>query len=168
MGLAWLAPPAEAACSVSLLTPCLQLSMPAPVALGSLDAGTTSVSGEQAFVVSSNVAYGVKVSSDLVDGRMRQWTGAAYVAAAPKVLSAPLEVGRSSYNGTPSVLTWHALTDTPFLLGTGLGPTACVLGLLCGTHTLGVKYRQRTSFADRRASPDSYRILVTYTADHGF
>jgi hypothetical protein len=153
---------------VSLLTPCLQLTMPAPVALGTMDAGTTTISAEHALVISSNAGYGVKVSSDLVDGRMKQWTGAAYVATSPKILSAPLEVARSSYDGMPSALTWHGLTATPFLLGTGLGPTACVIGLLCGTHTLGVKYRQRTAFADRRASPDSYRVLVTYTADHGF
>lgn len=143
------------------------MTMPGPLAIGTLNAGTTTVTAEQGIVISSNLQYGVKVSSDLVDGRMKQWTGAAY-AASPKVLTNALQVSESSYNGTPSVLSWHPLTSTAYLLGTGLGPTDCLVGLLCGSHTLGVKYRLTTSFADRKVSPDTYRVLVTYTADHAF
>ncbi|WP_354698138.1 hypothetical protein DSM112329_03803 [Paraconexibacter sp. AEG42_29] len=161
--------PAHALCSVSLLSPCLQLSMPAsPLALGTVSAGTTTVTAQQALTVSSNVAYGVKVSTDLVDGRPKEWTGAAYVVAAPKILANALEVARTSYDGTPTTPVWRALNSTPYLLGTGLGPTGCLIGLLCGTHDLGVRYRLRSSFSDRRASPNSYRIQVTYTADHAF
>jgi hypothetical protein len=161
------APRAEALCSVSLLTPCLQMSLPGALSLGTVNAGTTTTSPEQGVVVSSNLQYGVKVSADLVDGRMKQWTGAAY-AASPRILANPLRVARSSYNGTPVTPSFFALSGTPTLLGTGLGPTDCLVGLLCGSHTLGVQFRLSTSFSDRRVSPDSYRILVTYTADHAF
>lgn len=147
----------------------MQLTMPAsPLALGTVGAGTTTVTGEQTLTISSNVAYGVKVSTDLTDGRMKEWTGAAYVASAPKIMATALDVAKTSYEGTTYTPSWHALTSTPFLLGTGLGPTDCLLGLFCGTHALGVKYRLRTSFSDRRASPNSYRVQVTYTADHAF
>lgn len=138
------------------------------LALGTVNAGTTTVSAEQTISVSSNLDYGVKVVSDLADGRMKEWTGAAYVASSPKVLTTALDVAKTSFNGTTYAPSWQALSSTPFLLGTNLGPTDCLIGLFCGSRDLGVKYRLRTSFADRRASPDSYRILVTYTADHGF
>ncbi len=161
-------PPAQALCTVSLLTPCLQMSLPSALALGTVDAGTTTTSAEQGVVVSSNLQYGVKISADLTDGRMKQWTGAAY-AASPRILTNPLQVARTSYNGTPvGSPSYVALSGTPTLLGTGLGPTDCLIGLFCSTHTLGVKFRLSTSFADRRVAPDSYRILVTYTADHAF
>lgn len=144
------------------------MSMPAtPLALGSSDAGTTTISGEQTISISSNLSYGVKVSADLADGRMKEWTGAAY-AASPKVMATALDVARTSYNGTTYSPSWQALSSTPFLLGTNLGPTGCLIGLLCGEHALGVKYRLRPSFQDRRVSPNSYRVLVTYTADHAF
>jgi hypothetical protein len=160
---------AQALCTVSLLTPCLEVTWPAAsLALGTVNAGTTTLSGEQTMTVSSNLDYGVKVASDLADGRMKEWTGAAYVGASPKILTSALDVAKTSYNGTTYTPAWHALTSTPFLLGTNLGPTDCLIGLFCGSRDLGVKYRLRTSFADRRASPNSYRILVTYTADHGF
>lgn len=144
--------------------------MPAsPLALGTANAGATLISGEQTLTISSNLSYGVKVSSDLADGRMKEWTGAAYVAAAPKTMATPLDVAKTSYQGTTYTPSWHALSSTPFLLGTSLGPTDCLIGLLCGTHALGVKYRLRPSFSDRRAGPTgSYRVLVTYTADHAF
>lgn len=140
----------------------------AGLALGTVNAGTTTVSAAQTITVSSNLDYGVKVASDLADGRMKEWTGAAYVASSPKILTTALDVAKTSYNGTTYAPSWQGLSSTPFLLGTNLGPTDCLLGLFCGSRDLGVKYRLRTSFADRRASPDSYRILVTYTADHAF
>lgn len=147
----------------------MQLSMPpASLAIGSLDAGATVVTAEQTLTISSNVAYGVKVSADQATGRMKEWTGAAYVASSPKVMTTALDVAKTSYNGATYAPAWQALSSTPYLLGTGLGPTDCLIGLLCGSHDLGVKYRVRGSFSDRRASPNSYRILVTYTADHAF
>lgn len=173
--LAAVAPPAQADCSLGLLVPCMQLTMPAsPLALGTVGAGTTTTSAEQVLSISSSNDFGVKVSSDLVDGRMKEWTGAAY-AASPKILTTPLDVAKTSYNGVTYVPSWQALTSTPTLFGTGggtgLGPTDCLVVItlyVCGHRDLGVKYRLRTSFADRRVSPNSYRILVTYTADHGF
>ena len=154
---------------MSPLTPCIELSMPAsPLALGSVTPGTSTTSAEQTLTISSNLGYGVKVSSDLSDGRMKEWTGAAYVASSPKILATALDVAKTSYNATTYTPSWHALSSTPYLLGTGLGPTDCLIGLLCGSHTLGVRYRQAATYADRRASPNSYRVLVTYTADHAF
>ena len=170
-----LAPAARADCALGLLVPCIQVTMPAsPLSLGTVGAGTTTISAEQLINISSSSDFGVKVSSDLVDGRMKEWTGAAY-AASPKILTTPLDVAKTSYNGATNAPAWQALTSTPSLFGTGsgqgFGPTDCltvIVTYVCGSRNLGVKYRLRTSFADRRVNPNSYRILVTYTADHAF
>lgn len=168
-GLVWPAA-AHGACTLTLVVvPCIQVDFPAStLALGTVDAGTTTTSAEQVMTVSANVSWGLRVSADRTGGKMAEWTGSAY-AASPKVLTDPLQWARTSLDGTPTASpSYAALGTSPAAVVTGRGHTGCVLNLLCGTDDVGVRFRQTTHFTDRRASPNSYRILVTYDAQTGF
>lgn len=161
------APPAPAACSLELvLTACIEMTVPSNATLGALDAGATTSSPEQAVEVSSNQSWGLKIASDSTDGRMREWTGSAYVANGA-VLSHPLQWGLTSLAGVPQAPAWTSLSSTAATVVSGRPATACVLGGLCATETVGVTYRQAVSFADPSVAGD-YRLAVTYTAQHGF
>lgn len=167
---AWgaIAPQAPAACSLNLvLTACIEMTVPSGATFGELDAGKASSGGEQAVQVSSNQSWGLKVGSDAPDGRMREWTGTAY-AETPAILTHPMEWGLTSLAGLPQTPTWTAMSSTPATVVSGRPATACLVGGLCGTETVGVTYRQPVSFADRSAGSHDYRLLVTYTAQHGF
>lgn len=161
---------ASAACTLSLVvTPCLQATWPGtPVAFGSVDAGTTTTSAEQLITVSANQSWGIRISSDLADGRMKEWDGSAYDTSSPRSLTEPLAWGRSSLAGAVQTPSWTALSSTPATVVAGRPATSCVLGSLCGVESVGVKYRLTSRFADRRAAPNQYRILVTYDAQLGF
>lgn len=161
---------AQAACSLSIvLTPCIQATWPGgSVALGTVNAGTTTISPEQLITVSANQSWGIRISSDLANGRMREWTGSAYATPTPRTLSQPLQWARSTLAGVPQTPSWASLSSTPAAVVSGRGATGCVLGALCGVETTGVKFRLTTGFSDRRAAPNSYRILVTYDASLGF
>ncbi len=151
-----------------VVIPCLEASFPADVSLGTaLDAGTTTTSAQQSVVVSSNQSWGLRIQSDLADGRMRQWNGSAYVAS-PRNLTNPLTWGLTSLGGIPQTPSYTALTSSPTTVVTAQGATGCVLGLACGTTTVGIRQRLTTTFSDRRVSPDTYRLRVTYTASHGY
>lgn len=162
-------PAAQAGCVLNLVVvPCLEATFPGDLLLGTaLDAGTTTTSGQQDVVVSSNQSWGLRIQSDLADGRMKQWNGSAYVSA-PRILTNPLRWGLTSLAGAPLVPTYTALTSTPTTVIGTQPATGCVLGLACLTTTVGIRHRLTTTFADRRVSPDSYRVRVTYTASHGF
>ncbi len=168
--IAAVAPPAaQAGCALNLVViPCLEATFPGELSLGSaLDAGTTTTSGQQDVVVSSNQSWGLRIQSDLADGRMKQWNGASYVGS-PRILTNPLRWALTSLAGVPVAPTYAGLTSTPTTVLTGQPTTGCVLGLTCLTTTVGIRHRLTTTFADRRVSPDSYRVRVTYTASHGF
>lgn len=161
---------ASAACSLPLvLVPCIEATFPAsPSSFGALDAGTTTTSSEQLITVSANQPWGIRVSGDVAGGRMREHNGTAYVTPAPRVLTNALKWGRSSLGGVPQTPVWTDLATAPAAVVTGQPATGCVLGGLCASTTVGVKYRQQTSFSDRRVAPNSYRVLVTYDAQLGF
>ena len=162
---------AGAACSLTLIVvPCLQATWPtATVSFGSVNAGTTTTSAEQLITVSANVSWGIKVSADQVGGRPREWNGSSYVASSPKILTNPLQWARTSIDGTPTASPVYTdLSTTAANVLTGRGATGCVIGLLCGFDDIGVRLRLRTTFSDRRASPNLYRLLVTYDAQTGF
>jgi hypothetical protein len=158
---------AQANCTLTLVVvPCIELSVPASYAWGSLNPGT-STSAQQTAVVSSNLGYGVRVSADRADGRMAEFNGSGYVSGG-RTLSSPLQFGLTSIDGSARTPSWTSFSGSDQTLVSGRGHTGCVIGLLCGTDDLGVTYRQSVSYADRRASPNSYRIRVTYTASHGW
>ncbi len=78
------------------------------------------------------------------------------------------DLGRTSVAGVPQTPTYTALSSTAATVVGGQSQTGCVLGLTCGTRTVGVRLRQAFAFTDVRLSPRAYRVRVTYTASHGF
>lgn len=163
-----LAAPARAACELNLiLIPCLEAAFPGDVALGAHDAGSTATSPEQIVTVSSNQSWGLRIASDAADGRMREWNGSAYPAGG-STLGAPLNWGLTSIAGAPQSPSYTALSSTAATVVGGQSQTGCVLGLTCGTRTVGVRLRQAFAWSDVRLSPRVYRARVTYTASHGF
>jgi len=156
-------------CSLSAV-PCLDASFPAAYALGStLNAGTTTTSPEQVLEVSSTASWGVRIQTDLIDGRMKQFSGGAYVSSG-RILANPLTWGLTSIAGSSQTPVYSALSSTPATVVAGQ-PGHCVqvaVSLVCSSSTVGVRHRLTPSFTDRRVAPHSYRTLVTYTASHGF
>jgi hypothetical protein len=108
----------------------------------------------------------VRIQSDLVDGRMKQFNGTNYVGSA-RILTNPLTWGLTSIGGVAQTPSYVALSSSQAVVVSGR-PAHCILNVLCGSSTVGVRHRLTTSFADRRVSPHSYRVLVTYTVEHGF
>jgi hypothetical protein len=160
--------PARAACELNLiLIPCLEAAFPGDVALGANDAGTTVTSPEQIVTVSSNQSWGLRIASDAADGRMREWDGGAYPGGG-STLGSPLNWGLTSIAGAPQSPSYTALSSTAASVVSGQSQTGCILGLTCGTRTVGVRLRQAFTYADVRLSPRVYRARVTYTASHGF
>lgn len=161
---------AGAACTLTLIVvPCIDVSWPsASVAFGTVNAGTTTTSAEQVVTVSANVSWGMRISADQTGGRPKEWTGASYVAGSPKILTNALQWSRSSIDGGGTPTAYTDLSTSAASVVSGRGATGCVLNLLCGTDDIGVRLRLRTTFNDRRASPNSYRLLVTYDAQTGF
>lgn len=143
------------------------MSVPTSTALGTLDAGTTGTSAEQAITVSSNQPWGIKVASDAADGRMREWTGSAYAGAAA-TLTRPLQWALTSLGGIPQSPAWTDASSAQATVVSSRPATACAVGTVCGTETVGVTYRQAIAFTDRRTAPNTYRLRLTYTAEHGF
>lgn len=137
-------------------------TFPGAYAWGDLTPGVTSTSAEQAITVKSNAQWGVKISSDLADGRMKEWSGAAYVAVSPKVLTNPLTWKLSSLGGVAQGGGFSALSSTAALV-TGSQAATDDTGV-----AVGVTYAQDASFADRNAGSNDYRVLLTYDASQGF
>lgn len=153
-------------CSLSLVD-CLDVDFPAAASLGStINAGMTVTSSEQLLHVSSTAPWGVRIRSDLADGRMRQFNGSSYVGS-PRTLTNPLAWGLTSIAGVAQAPAYTALSSTDATVVSGR-PAHCLLNALCTSSTIGVRHRLSTSFADRRVAPHSYRVLVTYSVSHGF
>lgn len=155
---------AGAACTLTLiLVPCIDVTWPSgSVAFGTVPAGTTTTSAVQTLGVSANTSWGIRVSADRTGGRPTEWNGSSYVSTSPKVMANPLQWAR---DGTS---TYTDLSTTATSVLTGQSATSCVLGLACGSVNVGLRLRLRTSYSDRRASPNNYRLLVTYDARTGF
>lgn len=155
---------ALAACEPA--TPCLEATFPPALVWGPLDAGGAgSVSAEQVVSVSSTNTWGLRIASDLADGRMREWTGSAYVTSAPKVLAAPLTWGLSRIGETAQTPVYTSLSSTGASVVSGQ-PTTCTA--TCGSASVGLRYRQPVSYGDVSAGVNDYRIQVSFEASHGF
>ena len=142
------------------------MTAPDAYAWSGRDAGVAHVSPEQVITVSSNADWGLKISADRADGRMAEFAGSSYVAD-PKVLTNPLQWGLTRVGLSARTPAWTDLSATAATVLSGQPPTSCSL-TGCLSVDVGVKYRLVTSFADRSAAPNSYRIRLTYTAQHGF
>ncbi len=141
----------------------LEASFPTAYAWGSLNAGSSgNESAEQTLNVKSNQTWGVKISSDLTDGKMKEWTGSAYVTTSPKILANALSWRLSSIGGTPQSGTYAALSSTEALAA---GTQAITSD--SGTN-LGVKYKQVVSYGDVAAGTNDYRLEASYNVQQGF
>ncbi len=141
----------------------LEASFPGSYGWGDLDAGTTgNTSAEQTLTVKSNAAWGVKVASDLVDGKMKEWTGAAYVPVVPKVLTNALTWRLSSLGGTGQGTSFAALSSVQALVS-GTQAATSDSGV-----AVGVTYKQVVSYADPNAGVNDYRLLVSYDVAQGY
>lgn len=139
----------------------LAATFPSAYAWGDLAAGATHTSTSQGVTVWSNAPWGVQVSSDLADGRMKEWDGSAYVASA-KILTNALQWRLATLGGVAQGTSYAAVSSTP--------ATATTVQPLTGDSgvALGVLLRQAVSYADERVSPRSYRLQLTYDAAQGY
>jgi hypothetical protein len=141
----------------------LEATFPGAYAWGSLDAGGTgTISDEQVVNVRSNASWGVQVASDVSDGRMTEWTGAAYVTPTPKVLTNDLEWRMSSLGGVAQGTSFASLSNVQALV-TGTQPTTSDAGV-----DVGLRYRQAISYADESAGSNDYRVLVSFDVAQGY
>jgi hypothetical protein len=158
--------PAEASAACLATPACLEVSFPPDFAWGQLDPGpVANDSAEQLIAVTSNELWGLRVASDLADGRMTEWNGSAYVVAGPKTLVHPLRWSLSSIDTVGQPPSYQALSAAP---GTVLSNWPSTCPGACAPAQIGVRYRQFVSFADEPAGANSYRIQVTYDAGQGF
>jgi len=145
------------------VSPTLQATFPADYAWGNLSPGAAgNTSTEQTINVKSNAAWGVKISSDLTDGRMKEWNGSAYVSSSPKILTNALTWRLSSLGGSAQGTSFAAISSTQAPVTT----TQPITGD-SGTD-VGVTYKQVISFADANAGTNDYRLAVTYDAAQGY
>ncbi len=132
----------------------LEASFPGAVDLGNLSAGSPAVvSAPQTVTVWSNAPWALSIRSDADDGRMREWTGSAYVSPSPRSLSSPLEWRRQDAPGFAPISADDATVASGMPATGSTGASVAVL------------FRQAVSYDDG-VLPDaghSYRIEVTYT-----
>ncbi len=141
----------------------LEATFPSAYAWGSLNAGSAgNESTEQTLNVKSNQTWGVKIASDLTDGKMKEWTGSAYVSTSPKILTNALNWRVSSVGGSAQATTYAALSSTEALVS-GSQPITSDSGT-----DVGVKYKQVVSYADVAAGTNDYRLLASYNVSQGF
>lgn len=152
---------AAAACSVE--PACLEATFPSDYAWGQLNLGGNE-SVEQVITVTSNQSWGVRIASDLADGRMKEWSGSAYVATAPKILEVPLEWAPSSIDGVAQSMGYRAVSSTSADAVSGQ-PSTCPVD--CSPVQIGVRYRQVLGFADAPAGVNEYRIVLSFEAAQG-
>lgn len=141
----------------------LEATFPGAYAWGSLDAGAAAnTSSTQTVNVKSNQTWGVKASTDQTGGQMKEWTGAAYVAVTPKVLTNALTWKVSQIGATPQVTTYAAFTSTP-ALATGTQAITSDSGT-----DVSFLFKQLISYADTSAGANDYRVLVNYDVAQGW
>lgn len=139
----------------------LEATFPGAFPWGNLDPGTAT-SSAQTINVKSNALWGVKVSTDQTGGQMKEWTGAAYVAATPKVLANPLNWRLSALGGVAQGGAFAAFTSTP-ALATGSQALTGDAGV-----DVALTYKQVISYADAKAGTNDYRILVSFDVAQGY
>jgi hypothetical protein len=158
--------PAAARAACTATAACLEAIFPAPYDWGALDAGPAGTeSAEQVIAVTSTEPWGVRISSDLANGRMKEWNGTSYVADAPKVLVEPLEWTLTRIDDKTTPRSFAALSSTAAPIVSGR-PSTCAT--TCVAAEVGVKYRQVVSYSDDAAGVNDYRIDVIYEAGQGF
>lgn len=140
----------------------LEATFPGAYAWGALDAGLGSTSDEQVINVRSNGFWGVQVASDISDGRMTEWTGAAYVTPTPKVLTDPLTWRLSSLGGVAQATSFAPISSVQALV-TGTRPATSDAGV-----DVGLRYLQDISYADESAGSNDYRVLVSFDVAQGY
>lgn len=142
----------------------LEATFPSPYAWGNLDAGATgNISAVQTVNVKSNKAWGVKASTDQAGGQMKEWDGAAYVVASPKVLTNALDWRMSALGGVAQGTAFAPFTNTPALAVT-TQPITSDAGV-----DVSFLYKQIISYGDVNAGvSNDYRILVGYDVAQGF
>jgi hypothetical protein len=141
----------------------LEATFPAAYGWGDLDAGAAgNTSSAQTVNVKSNATWGVKASTDQTGGQMKEWTGAAYVGASPKVLTNALNWRVSQIGAAPQATSFAAFTSTP-ALATGSQAVTGDPGV-----DVSFLYRQHISYADANAGSNDYRVLVNYDVAQGW
>jgi hypothetical protein len=147
------------------ITNTLEATFPGAYAWGDLAPGASgNTSSEQTLNVKSNQTWGVKVSSDLSDGRMKEWNSTllTYVPLNAKVMTNALNWRLSSLGGVGQSTSFAALSSTEALV-TGSQPVTSDSGT-----AVGLSYKQVVSYADVNAGANDYRIQVNYDASQGF
>lgn len=158
--------PAVASAACSPTPACLEATFPANYVWGALDAGSSgNVSAEQVITVTSTDPWGVRIASDVADGRMKEWTGTAYVSTAPKTLANALTWALTRIAVTPQTPSYQALSSTPASVVSGQAGTCTET---CSSKEVAVRYRQVVSFGDVAAGSNDYRIEVSFEAAQGF
>lgn len=141
----------------------LEATFPADYAWGESLSPGANTSSEQNTTVKSNATWGVKISSDLADGRMKEALAGTYVALTPKVLASPLEWRLSTLGGAAQGSTTFAALSSTEALITGTRPATSDSGT-----GVGVTYRQPVSYSDVNAGLSDYKIVVNYSVAQGF
>jgi hypothetical protein len=146
------------------VAPTLEATFPSAYAWGNLNAGAAgNESVEQTVTVKSNQTWGVKIASDLLDGKMKEWDGTAYVATTPKVLTNALNWRMSSLAGAVQATSFAGLSSTEALV-TGTQAITSDAGT-----AVGMKYKQVVSYADVAAgASNDYRIQANFNVSQGF
>lgn len=140
----------------------LEATFPGAYAWGDLPAGAASTSSEQVVNVKSNALWGLKLSTDVTDGRMTEWDGSSYIASSPKVLTNALNWRMSALGGVAQGTSFAALSSAQALI-TGSQTLTGDSG-----RNVGVTYRQTVSYADVNAGVNNYRVQVTFDASQGY
>jgi hypothetical protein len=138
--------------------PALTATFPGAYAWGTWAIGDNT-SSPQSVSVTSNRAWGLKLSSDQVDGRMTEWNGTAYLS---RRIGSPLRWRLSALAGAAQGTTFAPLSDTA---ATAVSAQAAAPSPVAATIT----YRQSVSYADEAGlGGNSYRSVVTFQAGQGF
>lgn len=140
----------------------LEATFPGAYAWGDLVAGAAAnTSAEQAITVKSNATWGVRVATDQAAGKLREWTGAAYVGAG-KILTNALTWRLSTLGGVAQGGAYTAFSSTPALV-TGSQAATDDTGV-----AVGLTYQQAVSYADTNAGANDYRVLVSFDVSQGY
>lgn len=135
----------------------VEAAIPAQLSFGDILPGAVGAESPVFNItVKSNTTWGMKIKSDLADGRMKEWTGTSY-AASPKVLSRALE-WKEDTSGS-----YAAISGTEAVVVTGKSPTSD-LGTI-----VGLRFKQVVSYADSRLeNGNTYHILIFYTISQNY
>jgi hypothetical protein len=138
----------------------LEATFPGAYAWGALDAGATgNTSGAQTINVKSNSSWGVQASTDQAAGRMREWSGAAYLAP---TLTNSLNWRLSALGGVGQATSFAAFSSTPALVTGSQGVTSDA-----GVD-VALTFKQVISYADVSAGANDYRVVVSYDVAQGY